>query len=249
MDIRRRKNTKTALSVLKLLLLVSIMIGVPLYVYFFQHDLIERFNTLEGVNRFLVQYKTAGIFALIGLQIAQVVISIIPGQVIQFAGGYAYGFWAGYLFSIAGVAVGTSLAFGIARVLGRDAMHLVFGEERVTKFVNQINSKRAFAILVVIYAIPGMPKDLVTYAAGVSEFRFIVFLLLSLVARTPAMMISIMLGSMVNKESYIGMIVLSLCTMIVCLLLFRKRHALTQYIDTIYQDLIHPKQRKKKEAC
>ncbi|MDD2484081.1 MAG: VTT domain-containing protein, partial [Eubacteriales bacterium] len=138
-------SMKTFISVLKLLLLTSITIGVPVYIYLRHPEFIEQFSTLKGVNDFLEKYQAASIFAYIGVQIAQVVISVIPGQFLQFAGGYAYGFWLGYLFAIIGIAIGSSIAFGLARVLGRDALHLLFGEERLTKFVTQLNSKRAFA--------------------------------------------------------------------------------------------------------
>ena len=87
------------------------------------------------------------------------------------------------------------ITFYLARLLGKDAMHLIFGEERIGKFIHHLNSKRAFAIILVLFLIPGFPKDLITYAAGVSEVKMKPFLLLSLVGRTPAMMGTVMMGS------------------------------------------------------
>ena len=233
-----RAIVKTVLSVLKLAILAGITIGLPVYILMLHPELIDRFKTLDGVNAFLAEYETASIFAYIGVQIIQIVISIIPGQFIPIAGGYAYGFWFGYFFSIVGIAAGTAMAFGLARVLGRDAMHLLFGEEKVTKFVNHLNSKKAFAVLVVIYAIPGLPKDIVTYAAGVSEFGFRPFMLLSLIARTPALMCTIMIGSMLNKGSYLGIIILGISVILLCIILFLKRNQMVHYVDTLYQKLI-----------
>ncbi len=231
---------KRVISVLKLTLLIGITLGVPAYIFFAHPEIIERFNTFEGVNDFLQQYKAASILVYIGLQIVQIVISVIPGQFMQFAGGYAYGFWFGYVFSILGIAVGSSIAFGLARVLGRDAMHLLFGEERLTKFVNELNSKRAFAILIVLYAVPGLPKDIITYAAGISEFGYVRFLLLSLIARTPALMGTLIMGNMVNNGSYHGLIVFVILTIFLCIILFIKRHDLTHFIDRVYLKFIEP---------
>lgn len=225
---------RTFLSIAKLLLLAGIVIALPIYVYFEYPEFFNQFRTMEGVNAFLDRYQTASLFVYLGLQIIQIIISIIPGQFIQFAGGYAYGFWLGYLLAIAGVAIGTSVAFGLARVLGRDAVHLLFGEERITKFVNQLNSKKAFAILFVIFVIPGLPKDLVTYAAGISQFGYKPFLLLSLIGRTPALMGTIMMGSMLNEGSYFGLIALGAGALIVCIFLLIKRHDLTTYVDKYY---------------
>ena len=229
---------KVLLSVLKLLILACIVIVLPVYAYLGYPEFFSQFRTMEGVNAYLDQYQTAGIFVYLGLQVLQIIISIIPGQFIQFAGGYAYGFWLGYLLSIAGLALGTTIAFGLARVLGREGVHLVFGEERISRFINQLNSKRAFAILFVIFAVPGLPKDPVIYAAGVSDYGYKSFLLLSLTARTPALMGTLIMGSMLNKGSYFGLITISVLAVFLCIVLFLKRHDLTSYIDRIYKRLM-----------
>ncbi len=225
---------RTFLSVFKLLLLTGIVVGLPIYAYLEYPEFLNQFRTMDGVNAFLDQYQTASIFVYLGLQVIQIVISVIPGQFIQFAGGYAYGFWLGYILSIIGIAAGTSIAFGLARVLGRDGVNLFFGQKKITKVVNQLNSRKAFAILFVLFAIPGLPKDIVTYAAGISQFGYKSFLLLSLVARTPALMGTMAMGSMLNRGSYFGLIVLVIAALILCIFLLIKRHDLTSYVDRMY---------------
>ncbi|HML39007.1 MAG TPA: hypothetical protein PKA19_16560, partial [Bacillota bacterium] len=96
----RKKRITAFVSVLKLVILLGIVIGVPIYVYFSHPDLINRFNSLEEINNLLKQYKMASIFIYMGLQVFQIVVSIIPGQALQFAAGYAYHFWLGFLYSI-----------------------------------------------------------------------------------------------------------------------------------------------------
>lgn len=227
------------LSIFNLIILVGIIILLPVYVYFAYPDFFAQFRTMEGVNVFLDDYQAAGIFVYLGLQVVQIVISVIPGQFIHFAGGYAYGFWIGYLLSIIGIAIGTSIAFGLSRALGRKGIHLLFGEKRISKFIHQLNSKRAFSIMFVLFAVPGLPKDLVVYAAGVSDFRFRSFILLSLIARTPAMMVTIMMGSMLNKGSYFGLGILVIVGLVMCGILLLKRHSLTSFIDKMYKKFIN----------
>ncbi|MGI6727788.1 MAG: TVP38/TMEM64 family protein [Anaerovoracaceae bacterium] len=226
------------LSIFKLMIMLAIVIGIPIYIYLEYPEFIDQFRTMEGVNSFLARYKTIGVFVLIGLQVIQILLSVIPGQFIQFAAGYAYGFWFGYILAMIGIAIGTLITFYMARLLGKDAMHVIFGEARITKFVNQLNSKKAFAIILVLFLIPGLPKDLVTYAAGVSEFRFKPFLILSLAGRTPALMGTIMMGSMLHKGSYFGLIVLGIGAIVAFFICFIKRHQLTAYADYIYNKLM-----------
>jgi len=234
---KKIKQIRTAVSMLKLLILFSIVIGIPAYLYFTYPDLISRFKSLDEINKLLNQYKTASIFIYIGLQVFQIVVSILPGQALQFAAGYAYHFWLGFLYSIIGVTLGTVITFYLARLLGRDALHVIFGEERFTRFVRTINSKRSYIVLFVIFLIPGIPKDLFTYAAGVSEMRIAPFLLLSLIGRSPAMIGSIWMGSMFYKGSYAGLIILGIIAVILFIAGILKRDKMVQWSDRLYNKM------------
>jgi uncharacterized membrane protein YdjX (TVP38/TMEM64 family) len=230
---RKKKLTKI-FSVLKLAILFVIVIGVPVYVYFSYPELIDRFRSLEEINKLLKQYKTASIFIYMGLQVFQIIVSILPGQALQFAAGYAYHFWLGFLFSILGVTMGTVITFYLARLLGKDALHVIFGEEKFNKFVHTLNSKRSYIVLFVIFLIPGIPKDLFTYAAGVSEIRIVPFLLLSLIGRTPAMIGSILMGNMFYNGSYTGLIFMGAAAVILFVAGIIKRDKMIKLTDRFY---------------
>jgi uncharacterized membrane protein YdjX (TVP38/TMEM64 family) len=236
---KARARMKLIITVIKLALLLLVIVGIPLYIMLYQREFISQFKSLEAVNAYLEKYKTASVFAYIGIQIMQIVICIIPGQAMQFAAGYVYAFWFGYLYSIIGTALGTIITFYLARFLGKDAIHLIFDEKKVTKFIDKLNSKRAFILVFVIFFIPGLPKDLFTYAAGVSEMKLKVFLIISLVGRTPAMMASIMIGSMFNKGSYVGIGVLAVIMAILCIWGVKSHEKLTLMIDKLYDRLVH----------
>jgi uncharacterized membrane protein YdjX (TVP38/TMEM64 family) len=238
---KSKKRLRTLVSIIKLLILGGIVIGLPVYVYFTYPELIDRFRSLDEINQFLLQYKTASIFAYIGLQIFQIVVSVLPGQALQFAAGYAYGFWLGLLYSIIGVALGTVITFYLARLLGKGALHVIFGEERFSKFVHTLNTKRSFIILFVIFLIPGIPKDLFTYAAGVSEMRVVPFLLLSLTGRMPAMMGSVMMGKMFYNGSYIGLIILGAVAVVLFIMGILHRDKLLVWTDRFYSRMMNEK--------
>ena len=235
---KRRKQMRTFVSALKLVVLFSIVIGVPVYVYFSYPELIDRFKNLDEINKLLVQYKTASIFIYIGLQIFQIIVSVLPGQALQFAAGYAYHFWLGFLYSIIGISIGTVITFYLARLLGKDALLVIFGEEKFTKFIHTLNSKRSFLVLFVIFLIPGIPKDLFTYAAGVSEIRIVPFLMLSLIGRTPAMIGSIMMGNMFFNGSYFGLIVLGTVAVILFAAGLMNREKMVKWTDRAYSRMI-----------
>lgn len=238
---RRRKvkaRIKIAITILKLIILLVVVVGIPLYITIYHREFISQFDSLDTVNAYLEKYKTASVFVYIGIQIMQIVVSIVPGQPMQFAAGYAYAFGLGYLYSIIGAAIGTILTFYLARSLGKDALHLIFGEKRIAKFIARLNSKRAFILVFVIFLIPGLPKDLFAYAAGVSEMKLRVFLIISLVGRTPGMMCSIMIGSMFNRGSYFGIVALTIIAVVLCVWGIKNHEKLTQMMDKWYEKLV-----------
>ncbi|MFR1723166.1 VTT domain-containing protein [Emergencia timonensis] len=108
----------------------------------------------------------------------------------------------------------------------------------MTYFIDSLNSKKAYTIVFLIYVIPGLPKDIVSYAAGVSEMKCKPFLILSLIGRIPGMAGSLLIGSLYMKQHYIGMgiiAVLAVVAFIICII-FRKR--ISKYLDKFYEKIV-----------
>lgn len=236
---KHKKQCKRFFSIVKLLLLLLIALGVPVLIYVSDPEFLNQFHRSEDINAFLAQYHTSSIFIYIGLQIIQIVICIIPGQMLQFAAGYAYSFWLGFLLSIVGIGLGTIFAFYLARILGKDAMHMLFGEKKINHFIELLNSKRAYIVIFILYLIPGFPKDFISYAAGVSEMKIRPYLILSLVGRTPALMITIVIGVMTRTGNYLNVILLCVAVGFLLLVCFVHRKKFIGITDVIYNRLMH----------
>lgn len=233
-----RRYFKIFSSIFKFLLLLIILIGIPLYLYFFHRDIIEQFSTLEDVNAFFREYRTQSIFIYVAVQILQIVICVIPGQWLQFAAGYMYGFWIGYLLSLAGALIGTVITYYLARILGHDIMHLIFSEEKIRKMLKTLNSKKAVVLVFLLYLIPGFPKDICSYVAGLSELKLKPFLIISLIGRSPGMMGSLLIGRQVEVGGYVSAVVIAAIALILCLLGIVFRKQITAFMDKAYHKLM-----------
>jgi len=233
-----RKRFKIFSAIFKLLILLTILIGIPAYIFFFDHEIIDKFSNLEDIEAFFNEYKTQSVFIYLGLQILQIIICVIPGQGLQFVAGYMYGFWFGYLYSVIGAFIGSVITYYIARILGHDAMVLFFGEERVNKNLETMNSKKAVILVFIIFLIPGVPKDLMNYIAGISEMKLKPFLIVSLIGRSPAMMGSLLVGKQVEVGNYTAAIIIAVIAVVLFLLgiIFRKK--ITVYMDKAYDKLM-----------
>ena len=204
-----------------------------------------QFTSLEAIHSYILQYQTASFIVYLILQVFQIIVSVIPGQALQFAIGYTYGFTIGYILSIIGAVIGTTIAFYLARILGRDAIHLVFDEKKVTRVIEMLNSKRGFIILFLIFLIPGLPKDITSYAAGVSDIRFRSFIIISAVGRSPAMIGSIMIGIMYYSGSYLGMAIIIAMAVLLFILGIIYRNRLMDVSDKVYGFLIKDSKKNK----
>ena len=230
-------NKKVIIATIKLLLLVLIVVLIPLYLYFYHQDFLMYFDSFDDIVDFLERYKLQSIPIYILLQIVQIVISVVPGQVFQLAAGYLYSFWPALLFSCIGAFLGTTTTFWLAKFLGQDFVHIFFEKEKTEEYVEKLNSKKAYAIVFLLFAIPGLPKDVVSYAAGLSEMKYKPFIILSMVGRLPGMMGSIIIGSMWHKEEYVGMIILAIIAVVAfcsCIIYRKKLHEL---LDKAYDKL------------
>ena len=228
---------KVAIAILKLIFLILIVVLIPLYLYFYQQDFLMRFRDFNDIVSFLERYKLQSIPIYIILQIAQIVISVLPGQFFQLAAGYLYTFWPALLFSYIGAFLGTTITFWLAKGLGSDFVHIFFEKDKTEDYVKRLNSKKAYTIVFLLYAIPGIPKDVVSYAAGLSEMKYKPFIILSTIGRLPGMMGSIIIGSMWHKEEYVGMIILAIIAVVAfctCIIYRKKLHEL---IDKAYDKL------------
>lgn len=231
----RRAKLKKLFTILKFVTLILIIAAVPVYILVFHQDWIAQMQDLDRIRAVIENYK--GIEApliYVGAQIIQIIISVIPGQALQIAAGFMFGFPIALLLSVIGAAIGTVITYYLGKVLGRDAMHLLFGEEQINNYVTRMNSRNAAAIVFLIYLIPGIPKDVVSYAAGVSSMKLRPFLLLSLVGRLPGMIASLLIGRQIFEGDYHIAIIIAVIASVAFILgvIFRKR--LMARFDKVY---------------
>ena len=232
-----KKKLKITIAILKFTLLLFILIGMPLYIYFYQHQIIEQFSSVEQIEAFFETYKAQSIYVYLILQTLQIIICILPGQGLQFAAGYMYGFGMGYLWSLVGALIGTVISYYLAKILGRDALYLFFGEERIKEMLTKFNSKKAMILVFLFYLIPGLPKDLCSYVAGISKMKFSAFLIISLVGRSPAMMGSLLIGNFVQIGGYTWAIVIAVVAIILFITGVLLRNRILIWIDIVYDKL------------
>jgi uncharacterized membrane protein YdjX (TVP38/TMEM64 family) len=178
--------------------------------------------------------QQAGVWApviFIGIQALQVVVSPIPGEVIGFLGGYLFGEALGFVYSTIGLTIGTLASFGIGRWLGSAFVRRIVSP-RTWERVGFLARTEGAILCLVIYLLPGFPKDIVSYLFGVAPISFWVFAALSTVGRLPGTWVLSTQGAKTASGHYTELAVLTAVVVIVGLPLYLCRDRIMARLRT-----------------
>lgn len=160
------------------------------------------------------------------LMAAQVVLAVIPGHPFEIAGGYCFGVFGGILLTSTGAALGSAVAFFLARIFGAKTVKSFYSEEKLQKVSFLKANERQTILTLIVFLIPGVPKDMLAYFMGLTEMRFGTFMLVSFVGRLPGIAVAVLGGAAVQSQSpviIVIFIVLFLAVLAASLLLYKKK--------------------------
>ena len=162
----------------------------------------------DDFRAYIRSFGALGWLVLLGLQFLQVFIALIPGELLESAAGYAFGPFGGTLICYVGVAAASALIFHLTRKYGVRLVEVFISREKISELRFLNTAKKRNALIFLLYFIPGTPKDLLTYFAGLTDIKFSEFLTISLAARVPSVLSSTIGGHMLGNENYWGAVLL-----------------------------------------
>ncbi len=200
--------SKRRRQILGIITLTAIVLAAALITIFVSRNLIGKIRSPEDFRVFIDSFGWTGRLVFFGLQLLQVVIAFIPGEPLEIGAGYAFGAVEGTLLCMAGVAVGSTLIFILTRRFGVKLVELFFSREKINdlRFIN--SEKKLKRLIFILFFIPGTPKDLFTYFAGLTRIRLYEFLTISILARIPSVISSTVGGNLFGSSQYVSAIIL-----------------------------------------
>ena len=192
--------------------LLAVVLAAVLALAFFaawQSGLLERLTNHEQLVASMRQSGWRGPAICIAIQFLQVVFFMVPGEITQIAAGYVFGAWLGLFYSVIGILLGSAFDFWFARTVGRPVIKKVLGEKTWEKVDNALSTNRGKSALFILFLIPGMPKDAMSYGAGLSNLRIGEFTMISGLGRLPGLLFSTMIGDQLYDRNYttVGIII------------------------------------------
>lgn len=143
-----------------------------------------------------------GPLAYLALVVLQIVVAVIPGEPFEILGGYAFGsLWGTVLYLVASAAGGL-LVFLSVRRWGMRFVRIFFSEEKLSAVRFLHRSPRRDLLFLLLFLIPGTPKDILCYVAGLTDMRWQRWLLICSVGRLPSVITSTVGGDAIGGHDY-----------------------------------------------
>ena len=156
----------------------------------------------RAVRAFVSDHAFVSRLAMLGINIVQVLLAFLPGEPVELASGYAFGFWEGTALCLVASGLATSMIYWATRRWGWKLVGLFFDRSLFDRFSWLKSAKRLELIMLIVFLIPGTPKDFLTYFAGLTNMRFLSVVLIATFGRIPSIVTSTIAASAVGSGNW-----------------------------------------------
>lgn len=188
---------------------VFIFVGIPLLKLAKQPDQFRIWVDDKGVW---------GPVIYMGLVILQILIAFMPGEPFEIVAGYAFGTLNGTIYCLLGAAIGSILVVLLVRKFGIKLLEIFFSREKIEGLKFLKSSPKRTTIFLILFLIPGTPKDLLCYFAGLTDMPLPLTFFIVTVCRFPSIITSTLGGDALGTGNYMWAIIVFAATLVISLI-------------------------------
>lgn len=196
-------------KIIILIAVIALIVGLTIYLI----PILKNLNTQEGQMQFkekINDSKMLGFLILLGLQIAQMIIAILPGEPVEILAGICFGKLWGTIFLIVSVFITTILIYTLVKKYGRKFIYEFFPKQKVEKIENSKlfkDEKKIEIVMVLLFLVPGTPKDLLVYIGALLPIKTSKFIAIATLLRIPSIISSTIAGdNLIEGKWQIGIL-------------------------------------------
>ena len=187
----------------------------------------------EKFRQWVDSHGLLGPLAFLGMMLLQVFVAVIPGEPLEIGAGYAFGAVEGTILCILGAAIGSTLVFLFVRRFGVRAVEVFISREKIQSLRFLQNTRRVHLFLLVAFLLPGTPKDVLCYVAGLTTHKHGPFILISSICRLPSIVTSTIGGNALGSGQWGMAAIVFAATLVIsaiglwiykCILRLREEH-------------------------
>ncbi len=193
LDARGKRQLAVLLGSLAIGLVVCVLVAIPLA---------HLVSDPENFRALLERNYALAVVAYALVNTIHVFIAVIPGEPLELGAGALFGTWGGLAIVSVGLGIGELLAFLLVRRYGWRVVSLFVSQETLDGLALFRDERRRNVITFLMMFIPGTPKDIMSYIVGLTPMRLSTWMVISLTARVPSILISTYCGATFAEGSY-----------------------------------------------
>lgn len=189
----RIKGVVFVCIVIAIMLAILIPVGI---------QLLKVASDPESLEEYIEGWGALGVFVYMLLVILQILAAIVPGGPFEIAGGYLYGPLKGAIICDIAMTIGSVIVFLLSRKIGMKFVRMFFSQEKIDSVSWLHTTKKKNLALFIIFLIPGMPKDLISYVVGLTDVPLKTWVFITAVGRFPSIYLSALSGTALENRDY-----------------------------------------------
>lgn len=162
----------------------------------------------QGLEELVDKNYVLGLSVYLLLQVLQVVVALIPGGVIQILGGVLFGGIWGTVFCTLGIFLGSAMVFFAVRKFGMPIVEAFIDRKGIKRFEFLNDSKKLEIAVFILFLVPGVPKDVLTYIAPLTRIKPSSFFVLSMLGRMPTIILSVVFGANLSEGNIVQAVII-----------------------------------------
>lgn len=208
-ECRFIRNTRVDMSK-KTIKFISLVAFIAVAYFSIRVFHLDRYLDQESLRRWIASYGIWG--PVVYIAIYSIAPSLmVPGLALTVAGGVLFGPLWGSLYVLTGATIGASVAFFIARYMGKAWVEGMIEGGRLKEVYDGVE-KQGWRIVAFTRLIPLFPYNLLNYAYGMTNIRFVHYLIATFIFMIPGVVAYVVFSSSIldvfkghlSKEFIIG---------------------------------------------
>lgn len=173
---------------------ICVFVGIPL---------IKFASEPERFRLWVDSHGVWGRFAYVLMVILQIIMAFLPGEPFEMVAGYAFGTVEGTILCLLAEAVGSVIVVLLVKKFGIKLVKMFFSEEKINEVKFLKSSPRRVVLLTLLFIVPGTPKDLLCYFAGLTDIKLPLLLIICTITRIPSVLTSTLGGDLLGEQNYL----------------------------------------------
>ncbi len=215
-DTSSAKNTPKPIKKSRAALVISFMsVVITVLTVVFMYVMWDYIKEPQLLRDEIGDHYVIGAVFMVLISAVQVIVALIPGEFVEVAAGFIFGSIAGSLLCLGGIVLGSCVTILLVRRFGRRFVYVFYPKEKLDNLPFLNTPRKRNILTFIIFAIPGTPKDLFTYAIGLTDMKITTYIALTTLARFPSVILSTLSGDAMGTKEYWEAVIFFVITAVV----------------------------------